>query len=211
MKKILLLTLLFIIYHSAHSQFKIGIKFGGAVSTARIRDVSDTLSFDRSSNTIRPLFGLTVDLPIKDNVTFSSGISYAPKKASIKYEGTSGNFTGRESYRLQYIQIPLLVRFSTNEITPGLKIYFTTGFAPEIKVFEESNERDPVIVQKFRPIDASFNLGAGVELSIGPDTIIYGGLAYYRGLINSVKDVIDSDADLKINNDLIGIEIGVRF
>ncbi len=211
MKKIILLPLFLLTFYSGHSQIKIGIKLGGAVSTARVRDVSDTLSISRNSNLVRPLFGLTVDLPIKDNVTFSSGVGYAPKTASIKYQGSSGSFSGRESYRLQYLQIPLLVRFSTNEITPGLKIYFTTGFAPEIKVFEESNERDPVIVRKFRPIDVSFNLGTGAELSIGPDTIIYGGLVYYRGLINSVKESIDSDADLKINNDLIGIEIGVRF
>lgn len=211
MKKFIVLPLFFFTFYSGYSQLKIGIRFGGAVSTARIRDVSDTLSINKDSNTVRPLFGLTVDLPIKDNVTFSSGISYAPKKASIEYEDSTGNFMGKESYRLQYLQIPLLIRFSTNEIVPGLKVFFTTGFAGEIKVFEESNERDPIIVQKFRPIDVSFNLGAGVELSIGPDTIIYGGLTYYRGLINSVKDVIASDADLKINNDLIGIEIGVRF
>lgn len=211
MKKIILLPLFLFIFSSGYSQFKIGIRFGGAVSTARVREVSNILSINRNSNSVRPLFGLTVDLPIKDNVTFSSGISYAPKKASIAYEDSLGTFAGRESYRLQYIQIPLLIRFSTNEIVPGLKVYFTTGFAPEIKVFEESNEPDPLIVQKFRPIDTSFNLGAGVELSIGPDTIIYGGLAYYRGLINSVKDAIDSATDLKINNDLIGIEVGVRF
>ena len=211
MKKILLLPLFFLIFHSGYSQFKIGLRFGGAVSTSRIKDVSDTLAIRKNDNTVRPMFGLTVDFPIKDNVAFSSGINYAPKKASIVYEGNSGNFSGRENYRLQYLQIPLLIRFSTNEIVPGIKIYFTTGFAGEIKVFEESNERDPIIVQKFRPIDASFNLGSGIELSIGPDTIIYGGLAYYRGLVNSVKDAIASDADLKINNDLIGIEVGVRF
>lgn len=194
-----------------YSQLKIGIKFGGAVSSTRIRDISDTLSLSKDGSKVRPTFGLTVDLPIKDNVTFSSGIGYAPKNARLKYEGSTTNFTGKENYRLQYLQIPLLVRFNTNEITPGLKIYFTTGFAAEIKVFEESSERDPIIVQKFRPIDASFNLGGGIELSIGPDTIIYGGLVYYRGLINSAKNVINSDAELKINNDLIGLEIGVKF
>ena len=212
MKKIFLLNLLFLLcIDLVQAQFKIGIRFGGAVSSARVKEVSDTVRISKGDNVVRPLFGLTFDMPIKENVSFSSGLSYAPKKVSINYEGNSGNFSGSERYRLQYLQIPVLIRFTTNEIMPGFKVYFTTGFYGEFKVFEESNERDPVIVQKFRPIDASFNLGSGVELSLGPDTIVYGGVTYNRGLINSVKDVISSDADLKINNDLIGIEVGVRF
>lgn len=211
MKKLLLPLLVFLLFDTLQAQVKIGIRFGGAVSSARVDAVSDTVEITKDENTIRPLFGLTVDVPIKDNVSFSSGISYAPKKASIEYLGQSGSFEGTENYRLQYLTVPLLIRFSTNEITPGLKVYFTTGFSPEVKVFEEASNRDAVIVDKFKPIDVSFNLGSGVELSIGPDTIIYGGITYNRGLINSVKDAVRSDADLKINNDLIGLEVGVRF
>ena len=211
MKKTALVSILLFTIFSGYGQFKIGLKFGGAVSIPRVKDVSDTLALVDDGNSVRPLFGLNIDFSVKDNVNFSSGIGYAPKKASVIYEGNSGNFAGREHYRLQYLQVPLLVRFSTNEITPGLKVYFTTGFTTDIKIYEEANNRDPRIVQKFRPIDFSFNLGSGIELSIGPDTVIYGGLVYYRGLLNSVKDVIDSDADLKINNDLMGIEVGVRF
>ena len=130
MKNILLLPLLFFIIHGSYGQAKIGIRFGGAVSSPRIKEVSDTIAIGRTENVIRPMFGLTLDVPIKENVSFSSGINYAPKKVQLSYAGT-GTFQGTESYRLQYLQLPLLIRFRTNEISPGLKVYFTTGFAPE--------------------------------------------------------------------------------
>lgn len=211
MKKIIPLLFLAFLTSHLHAQFKIGLRFGGAVSSARVDSDPEVADIAKDENTIRPLFGLTVDLPIKDNVGFSSGLGYAPKKASIVIRDDTGTVQGTENYRLQYLQIPLLVRFTTNEIMPGFKVYFTTGFGWEIKVFEEANNRDPLVVDKFKPIDASFNLGTGIEYSIGPDTILYGGLTYNRGLINSVKDVVGTDPDLKINNDLIGIEVGVRF
>ena len=211
MKKFLLLSFLIATFFSSTAQFKIGIRFGGAVSTPRVETVSDTLDVSKDGTSVRPLFGLTIDLPVKDNVVFSTGLGYAPKKASIEYESLSGDLIGRENYRIQYLQIPLLIRFVTNEITPGLKVYFTTGFSGEIKVFDEANIKDPIIVQKFKPFDATFNLGTGIELSLGPDTSIYGGITYNRGLINSVNNSIPLDAKLRINNDLIGLEIGVRF
>ncbi|MEQ9424187.1 MAG: porin family protein [Cyclobacteriaceae bacterium] len=211
MKKVLAISALLVISSVSFGQFKIGIRFGGAVSASRVDIKSDTLDIDQETTSIKPLFGLTVDLPIKDNVMFSSGLGYAPKKASIEYSGMSGEFQGTESYKLQYLQIPLLIRFITNEITPGMKLFFNTGFTGEIKVFEESNLKEPIIVDKFQPLDASFNLGAGLEFSLGPDTSMYGGIAYYRGLINAVSKDIRSDANLRLNNDLIGIELGVRF
>lgn len=211
MKKVLLACIIIVFSSDAFSQFKIGLRFGGAVSNPRISDISDTLEINKKETSIKPLFGLTFDYPIKDNVIFSSGIGYAPKKVAINYTGDSGNFDGTEEYKLQYLQIPLLMRFITNEIMPGLKLYFTTGFTGDIKVYGESNLRDPKIINKFQPIDASFNLGGGIEFALGPDTDVYGGLVYYRGLINSVKNAVSSDADLRINNDLIGIEVGVRF
>jgi len=211
MKKFIILSFLVVLFFPSTAQVKIGIRFGGAISTPRVKTVSDTLLVIRDGSSIRPLFGLTVDLPIKDNVVFSSGLGYATKKASVDHEFKHSGLVGKENYRIQYLQLPVLIRFVTNEITPGLKIYFTTGFAVEIKVFDEANLRDPVIVQKFRPIDATFNLGTGIELSLGPDTSLYGGLTYNRGLINSVKESIQADANLRINNDLIGLEVGFRF
>ncbi|MDA0196768.1 MAG: porin family protein [Bacteroidetes bacterium] len=211
MKKVLLVSLVIISSFDIFSQLRIGLRFGGAVSNPRINEISDTLDISKKETSIKPLFGLTLDFPIKDNVIFSSGLGYAPKKISIDYTGNSGNFEGSEEHKLQYIQIPLLIRFITNEISPGMKLYFTTGFTGDVKVFQESNLKDPEIVDKFQPIDASFNLGGGLEFSLGPDTDFYGGLVYYRGLINSMKDAVSSDANLRINNDLLGIEVGIRF
>jgi len=211
MKKITLLFLVAISSFDTFSQLKIGLRFGGAVSNARISEISETTDVKKKETSVKPLFGLTFDFPIKDDVIFSSGLGYASKRVAIRYTINSGSIAGSEVHKLQYLQIPLLVRFVTNEITPGIKLYFTTGFTGDVKVFEEANLLDPEIVDKFQPIDASFNLGGGLELSLGPDTNVYGSLVYYRGLINSIKDGIESDADLRINNDLIGIEVGIRF
>jgi len=211
MKKVLFVSLIIISSFDIFSQLRIGLRFGGAVSNPRINEISDTLNISKKETSLKPLLGLTFDFPITDNVIFSSGLGYAPKKVTIDYSGNSGNFEGTEEYKLEYLQIPLLIRFITNEIAPGMKLYFTTGFTGDVKVFEESKLRGPELVDKFQPIDASFNLGGGLEFSLGSNTDFYGGLVYYRGLINSVNDAVRSDASLRINNELMGIEVGVRF
>ncbi len=68
----------------------------------------------------------------------------------------------------------------------------------------------------FKPIDAGILFGTGAELVMGANTVIFGGLNYNRGLVNSLGRVEYPSGtrivdDVRLTNSYFSLEVGIKF
>lgn len=238
MKKLLLLSILvssstFGLFAQSGSSrsVKLGFKFSPTVSYARVidKDDKDGVELKRNGSAIKMIVGPYIDFGLNDNVTFTSGIWYSPRSVSLSAKYTEpisgGTITSTSQYNLQYLMIPLYFKFYTNEITSGMKIYFTLGGSFDIKLVEKKNGDDNIGLltaakEEGRPlfnyIDASTLVGAGVEYNLKDILTIFGGISYNRGLVNTVNPLLEINGNkpyqnIAIKNNMISLDLGVKF
>ena len=162
-------------------------------------------------------FGLVIDKEFTDSYTLSSGLIYVPKEVMISIAPDAGNptpFNSLESYKLQYLQLPLTLKLFTNEVSPDLRAFFQIGMAVEIKVYEEPDLTLPEqeVVAEFQPINIPVVLGTGIEYSLGINTVAFVGVSYHRGLNNIVKTTNGAFAqELEVRSTVLSIDVGVKF
>lgn len=237
MKKLLLISILisantFSLFAQSSSSrtTKLGFKFSPSVSYARVidKDDKDGVEYKRNGSAFKMIVGPYVDFGLNDNVTFSTGIWYSPRSVllSAKYkDATGGEVTNTSQYNLQYLMVPLYFKFYTNEITSGMKIYFTLGGSFDVKLVEKKSGDDNIGLltlakEEGRPlfnyIDASTLVGAGVEYNLKDIMTIFGGISYNRGLINTVNPLLEINGNkpyqnIAIKNNMITLDLGVKF
>lgn len=216
MKKACLFFLGLVLAFGAEAQSKIGIKFSPTLSTNRIKYDGDDYGFSSDGVGGRFVFGPVYDHFLSDNYSFSTGLLYAPKRVGLEIRDNANPALSRtESYNLQYLQIPATLKLFTNELALDTRLFFQLGGIMEIKINEKTDADVPAI-DRFQFFDIGLHLGAGVEHRLGYNTILFGGFFYNRGLINAAAKVNDTALpglaeDLSINNDLLGLDLGVKF
>ncbi|MEM6829863.1 MAG: porin family protein [Bacteroidota bacterium] len=202
--KIFLFSSLILLSLSIFGQTKLGLKLAPVVASNRV--TNDAQNFDKDGSALKLSVGLVVDKPLSDSYFLSTGVTYLPKQVAFK------NDTLAESYKSQYLQIPVSLKLFTNEVAPDFKVYFQVGTGVEIKVFDEPEEADFVLVESLNPIDFSVILGAGVEFRAGLSTTLFGGISYQRGLVNAINDTtVSGTDDLQVRNTIVSIDLGVKF
>ncbi len=213
-RKYLLPVGLFILMTSTvTAQFKLGIQMTPTLSTNRISAESDSLSLNTDGAGLRFAFGPVVEVPIQENYYFSSGLFFVSKRAGIetRRKGSNPGIPIRETYRLQYLQVPISLKLFTNEVGLDKKIYFQLGTTLEFNIEEEPKEEENFLIEDFRRFDSSLLAAVGVEYKLGLNTTLFGGFSYHRGLFNSVSDQSDLIQDLTLKNDYLGLDVGIKF
>ncbi len=190
---------------SAVAQNRVGLKFSPNLSFNRVSSDSDVNSYSTNGVGARFIFGPTFDYFLAENYYIGTGIFYAPKRVGVQANNVE------RSYNLQYIQIPATLKLYTNELSLDTRLYFQLGGILEFKINEKANDEGPQIVNSFTPIDFATTLGMGIEYHLGINTTFYGGLSYNRGLINVVSKRGDLYDKFNIKNDLLNLDIGIRF
>jgi len=213
---------------------KLGFKFSPCVSYARVIDKkdNDATEYKRNGSSLRMIVGPYIDFGINENVTFSTGLWYSPRSVilSAKFKDGSGNTsTVTSQYNLQYLMVPLYFKFYTNEITSGLKLYFTLGGTVDIKLIEKKSGEDKFGLLEaakeegkalFNYVDASAMIGTGVEYNLKDVITLFGGISYNRGLVNTINPLLEFENGgnktkpyqyLAVKNNLISLDLGVKF
>ncbi len=213
MRKNLLLILLLSLSFSAFSQFKIGFQFSPILSSNRIDFTSDDYDLETDGTGLKMATGPFVDIQLTDNYYFNVGVFYASKRVGIEVRDKINNTPPtKEEYNLQYVQIPLSMKLYTNEVSLDKRIYFQFGAALEFNMEEKSAEASNVIVEDFRLFDTSLLAGLGMEYQIGTSTMVFGGISYHRGLVNTISESVDGlGGDLAMKNDYIALDLGIKF
>jgi len=195
--------------NAAYSQVKIGLQLSPSISSNRIETQSELYSVKSDGSKLKFKFGIIADLPLADNYYFSTGLIYTTKRVALKTVGNSPTSVSEE-YKIQYLQIPLTMKLFTNEIVLDTRLFFNLGVNAEIAISEKFDKGNEVI-KDFKLFDTSLVLGAGVERKIGTNTAVYVALVYNRGLINPIGTSVDLDEKILLKNDMISIDLGIKF
>lgn len=209
------------------SQVKFGLKLAPNVSLTSVR--SDT-AWASNSASIRYIGGLFADISLTDNAAINIGLEYAPKRIGLKFNDI------KSSYNLQYVQLPVGLKFFTNEFADRFKIYFL--FAPNLalKIAERSSDKNEKYIaadknykidlvkyakgegrDAFNLFDVGLNFGAGTEIRVGESTHLFGGLSYSRGLVNAINVRLKDqgaqsiDDQARVITGLINLDLGIKF
>ena len=207
-KYALLLSLLFCTLLSLESQaqFRLSLEASPSLISNRLASDSDSIRLDSDGTAVKIRLALMAEVPITEYYFFNVGIAYSPERAGISLRNQ--NIT--QAYDLQYIQLPAMLKLLTSELSIDTRLYFTVGAIPEILINDDTSFDDPVIT-KFRAYDASLHLGGGIVRKLGTQTEVYGGVSYNRGLINVIAESIPTDEPLVLKNDMLRLDIGIRF
>lgn len=211
-RAIFTLFLLFACATTLSAQTRLSLRFSPLLTTNRVDFSTDTLTATNDGALPKLSLGLIADIDLTETYSFSTGLVYMPKGLGISTTGRNGGtYNTVEEYRLQYLQVPLTFKLYTNEVQPDFKLYFQIGGAMEVLLHDEPVDDSAELVTDFNLFDASVVLGAGTEYKLGASTILYGGITYYRGLLNVINETIALADDLEARNTVVGLDLGIKF
>lgn len=244
MKKITLILLALItLTNTSFSQDKpadkkdkkvaIGLQLSPSLNWMKPDANSKTISNDGVK--INLSYGLIFDYKFSQNISLLTGfnVAYNTGKLKISYDSleqiiapsntktTFHNLNGSKTYKLQYLEIPIMLKMSTNEIgyltyfanigvglganlkAKGNYTYTTTG-GSKIDVLTKSDE---VIKDDINFMRATFIVGAGAKYSLGGNTSMIASVNFNNGLTNVLKD----EKGGKAIANCISLNVGIVF
>jgi len=178
---------------------------------------SDDKTITNSGTKMGFHFGLVGDINLSKNFAFSSGILLNNLSTSLKYQDST-TFTGKWlfpgaqiSYKLKYIEVPIGIKFKTNEI--GYLTYFLqAGINPNIRFSatgsaSQQNITDENANKDIRLMYLAYSVGGGLLYSLGTS----GNTDLMCAVIftNGITDVTTDKANVILNN--LALRVGVIF
>jgi hypothetical protein len=214
-KSIFILILMIPLYAGAQ-----GLRFSVVAEPQFSWMVPDVKSISSKGSVLGLNAGIGMDYYFSENYAFSTGITIYNTGGKLQYED-SMNFTVNSgivtvpaaktiTYNLQYIDIPLGLKFKTTEI--GYMTYFANlGVAPMIKVRARASDVSGVInkdniTEDINLMNMGYFINAGMQYSIGGSSAIILGVGYSSGFTDVT--IIESD---KISINTFTVKLGILF
>ena len=189
-------------------QWQIGVKVSPGITASRSVILGNTYTVDKNNSGMRFMAGIILDYEFQENYYFSTGINFIPKKIAYQISGPAASVNYNDVFNVQYLQLPITMKLYTNEIALDMRLYFQFGGLAEVNIHDNMDQLNNTFVTKISLFDVSIPVGAGVELKLGDNTSVFGGLVYHRGLMNiASQNLISKDYSLKMQ--FIGLEVGV--
>lgn len=165
--------------------------------------------------------GLTLDNYFTDNYAFTSGLSIGSLGGNLKYND-SLSFTSHNSeiilpkdtnirIKLQYITIPLGLKFKTKEI--GYFTYFAhLGLTAQMNIKARGSSTESAtfdnddISDEINFFNLGYHIGAGTQYSLGGSTALILGITFTNGFIDITKVAND-----KVTSSSLALRLGMIF
>ena len=216
MKKV---HIIFLLFFATGSAFGEGIQFGvhfdptlvwlESFEKTKVAPEGSHLGFD---------FGVSADFYFAKNYAFATGVSLFNTGGKLKYingfnlAGTDLSQNTTVTYRVQYVKIPVGLRFKTHRI--GRMIYSANiGFAPMIRASghaEIPNNDNLEIKDEIRLFNLGWRFGGLAAYSLGGDAAIFGGLSFMNSFIDMTKSG-GQHTPGKITSKNLMLRVGVMF
>jgi hypothetical protein len=212
MKKIVLLLMLLIPAGLFSQNLRFSIVGDPQISWM----VSDKGSISGKGSVFGLNAGLGIDKFFTENYALSSGLTICNLGGKLSYpdpldyQGKTIPANTTIIYKLQYISIPLGLKFKTNEI--GYTTYFANlGLNPMINIRARVSDSKGItdledISKEIKLMNINYFINLGVQYSIGGSFSLIGGLGYSSGFTDITNRAVD-----KININTFTIKIGVLF
>ncbi|MBW6490137.1 MAG: PorT family protein [Lentimicrobium sp.] len=146
-------------------------------------------------------WGLISDFYFAENYAFSTGFTVSFHNGKISYPDLQSDAIGvlNRSYRLKYIDIPLLIKMKTNDLGK-FRFFGNIGIQPGVRIGSKAKDSfrstiPPMTITKdWHAIDSQTNLfratmviGGGIEYPIDNSTAIIAGINFINGLSDVLK------------------------
>jgi hypothetical protein len=175
-------------------------------------------------------YGFMAEFALAPNIVIASGFDVMYGSGKMKLSDTLfsyDNMTDKLSninsiYKIQYLQIPITLKMRTNEINyfryymrvgGSLGLRIGTKYTEEISAQDNSfifrtydNEKANNRISLFR---ATFDIGAGIEYSLGGTTALLAEIYFNNGLTNSLKEYNNFKFNAKVN--YLMLRVGILF
>lgn len=169
---------------------------------------SDESAVDSNGNLFGYNFGVVMDRFFDTNYAFSTGLTINTTGGKLKYSDETPSYLDGENaatFRLKYIEVPLALKLITNEFHRS-RYYGQFGLYTQYNI--KTNDGDGnSIGSEVNFFDMGYQLGGGMEYSLGSDTYLMLGLIYSGGFM----DVTDNDIDGKANLNRFTFQFGIIF
>jgi hypothetical protein len=155
MRKSLLAVIfsLFTLVQLSAQDYHIGVRVAPTYSMTRAFTNGTSTMIQGDGGSLGFLLGAFVDFNFKQNYYFHSGINYSTQSTRIVGSDPSiGGGEFNEVYNHEFLQIPLLLKLYTNEISLDTKLYFNFGVIPEIKLGTKQEEVTAEVITKIQLI-----------------------------------------------------------
>jgi hypothetical protein len=222
MRKIFIVITAILLAGSSFAQNESKLHFGlkAAPSLAWFR--TDTKGLNSDGSKFGFSYGLITEFNFADNYAFVTGIDIAYRGGKFKQDTNIGDTIitrTNASYTLQYVEVPITLKFKTNEIG-YLTYYLQAGVAPAINIrarqaFETETQQGSVITttegsgidiqENINNFNLSMIIGGGVEYTLSGSTVLLLGVQFNNGFL----DVFDDDS--KVNSNFLALTVGVLF
>jgi outer membrane protein W len=236
MKKLIVAAALLMgIGYGANAQVEIGFKLSPNATIGHIKDRDVTSSAvnytadgatTRESNTNGIGVGFTLDYMLNDNWGVGTGLWFTTKNLHIR--NTDGWYTGASKYNILYTQIPVLVKYRTNELFfKNFNLAFSAGGIFDLKTGEKLDGGDGAhywnlaknnahidptrgrngdnrSMALFSPLNVGLYVSAGAEYKFAQNLIAYAGLSVNTSFLNMVNPALKfNDVNLtRVNSDV---------
>jgi len=183
---------------------------------------SDVKTTKTSSAYLGINVGLCMDKYFAENYAITTGVSIGSYggKLSHTYEtsyslpDTSVKVPANSAikYKLQYITIPIGLKFTTKEIGYS-RFYAHLGFSPQMNIKAmASNESSAVIldndniIKEMHFFNIGYFFGGGIMYSLGGNTAVIFGLTYTNGFVDITKNTKD-----RVTTNNVAVRVGIQF
>ena len=177
------------------------LRFGVFVEPQLSWLTPDAKNIDRDGFRIGINGGMIMDKYFAKNYAFTTGVSISNIGGNLFYEDSLAIKTAEEEqvmnprttveYKLQYVSVPLGLKFRTNQI--GYFTFFAQlGFTPQINIKARADaSHDQLdrenISDEINLFNLSYFFGGGIEYSLGGSTELIGGIIFNNGFIDVLK------------------------
>lgn len=211
---------------ATEQKFHFGLKVTPALAWLK----SDTKEFKSDGSKVGFAYGIVAEFNFGKNYAFATGIDVAYRGGKTKYStslvtpGLTTNSTIASKYNLEYIELPLTLKFKTNEIG-AVTYYLQAGIQPGFLIraradvdydFQfvsngttkdsSSSVTDIDIMDNINSLNMSMIIGGGLEYNLSGSTSLLAGLTFSNGLL----DVLDA-SELKAKSNYLGLTVGILF
>lgn len=201
-------------------KFRLGIIAEPAISWMS----SDNRDVEYNNSRFGLNAGLAVDYYFQENYALSTGLTINSSGGDMIFR-KSMTFHHSEiidtlpenvsiTYKLQYIELPLLLKLSTNQIG-STKYFVRIGFCPQlnIKAIADAsafNIRDEKINKEINLFNLSYYISGGFEYELAGNTTMLISLFYKNGFVDITENFVDGIID-KSSLKNLGLSIAILF
>lgn len=157
---------------------------------------SDNSSVDGNGNLFGYNFGVVMDRFFDSNYAFSTGLTINTTGGKLTYKDMPEMESNKldATYRLKYIEVPFALKLITNEFHRS-RYYGQFGLYSQFNI--KTNDGDGnSIGSQINFFDMGYQLGGGMEYSLGSDTYLMLGLIYSGGFLDVTDHIVDDKANL---------------